>query len=94
MICLTGIAKGKREDTPMKQSPLGKAIQRIAGFHPEWTPEACETAARAALDRAAGSKRYQIRLLSPEQERREAERHRVFIEKARLRGVTAPRNAK
>lgn len=55
----------KREDTPMKNSPTGTAMRRIAELYPELTVEQCLERAREALDRAAGCKRYNVQIETP-----------------------------
>ena len=58
----------ERPDWPMKNSPLGQAVQATAEKRPEFTPEQCLEYARQALYEAAGRKRYVVKILSAKEE--------------------------
>ena len=55
-------------DWPMKNSPLGRAVQETAEKRPEFTPEQCLEYAKQALYEAAGRKQYVVKILSAKEE--------------------------
>ena len=55
-------------DWPMKNSPLGRAVQETAEKRPEFTPEQCLAYAKQALYEAAGRKQYVVKILSAKEE--------------------------
>lgn len=73
----------KREDTPMKNSPAGTAMQRVAELYPELTVDECLGRAREALDRAAGCKRYNIQIETPLRAERWKKLNEVRAKKAK-----------
>jgi hypothetical protein len=58
----------------MKNSPAGKTVQLVHEKRPELSAEECLTYARVVLERAAGRKRYEIIVLSAEDEVKEQTR--------------------
>lgn len=84
----------KHLDTPMKNSPTGKAMLRIHELYPELTVFQCLERAREALAQAAARKHYSIKILSPEQAEKARKRTMVWVERKRSEQKAAPLNAK
>ena len=79
-------------DWPMKNSPLGRAVQATAEKRPKFTAQQCLEYARQALYEAAGRKHYKVIIRSAKQEEARKKDVRVATLTGRLRHKRGPGN--